>query len=385
MLGHSEEHLSFSLSAWWRSVDRPMFLAIMLIAVFGAMLVMAASPAIAERHNLPAFHFVVRHFLFLGVALLVMVVISMLPLVMIRRLAILGYLACLVLMVMVLFVGAEIKGARRWIDLPFFALQPSEFVKPCLAVLTAWLLARRHASPGFPGFPLCFVTYGVTVFLLVLQPDIGMTVAVSAVWASQLFIGGLPIILVVGFGVVGVGGLIVAYLFIPHVTQRINVFLDPSSGDNYQVTKALEAFMNGGFLGQGPGEGQVKHIIPDAHTDFIFAVAGEEFGSLMAMGLAALFCFVVVRGFYLLLRQSDIFVVYAASGILVQFGFQALVNMGVSLSILPNKGMTLPFVSYGGSSMVAIAFGLGMLLAFTRRKPKLRLRTMVVSAPTGVM
>lgn len=360
--------MRFSLVGWWRSVDRYSVVAIAIIAAFGAVMVMAASPAIAERIGLEPFHFVKRHFIYLTGACFIMVIVSALPVVFIRRMAVLGVALCVVLMMAVLFVGAETKGAKRWIDIMGFTLQPSEFLKPCFAVLVGWLLARRYANPEFPGFTLCFALQGLVVLLLVLQPDIGMTMAITAVWGAQLFIGGFPLWAIGGLAMTTIGGLVVAYMTLPHVARRINTFLDPSSGDNFQVNKSLEAFMNGGFFGQGPGEGRVKHIIPDAHTDFIFAVAGEELGSIAAIILVLLFAFVVVRGFYLLLREQDIFLIYAASGILVQFGFQAVVNMGVSLSLLPNKGMTLPFVSYGGSSMLAIALGMGMLLAFTRKK-----------------
>jgi cell division protein FtsW len=235
-------------------------------------------------------------------------------------------------------------------------------------VVLAWVLALMHTKGNFPGFRIATGIYAFAALLLLIQPDVGMTVLYTVIWAALMFMAGLPIIWVVGTGGAGVVLLVSAYFFFPHVAQRINSFLDPSSGDNYQINKSLEAFAHGGLFGQGPGEGEVKAHLPDSHTDFIFAVAGEELGILACILIVAVFALVLVRGFRRALQESDLFVAYATAGLLVQFGFQALVNMGVAVSLLPNTGMTLPFISYGGSSMISVAITMGMVLALTRRR-----------------
>jgi cell division protein FtsW len=344
----------------------------MAIVACGVVLVMAASPVVAERIGLPPFHFVNRQFAFLFLGLSSMFIFSMLPLVIVRRTAVICFLGTLLLLVAVQVFGAEVKGAKRWLFFGGFTLQPSEFVKPFFAVVTAWILARGSWEVKFPGYRISIGLYALVVFLLITQPDFGMTIAVSTVWGVQMFLAGLPLVWVIGIGVAGVGGAVSAYIFLPHVADRINTFLDPGKGDNYQVEKALEAFVNGGFFGVGPGQGVVKEVIPDSHTDFIFAVAGEEFGTLVCLLIVALFVFVVLRGFLRIYKEEDLFVVFASAGLLVQFAMQAIINMGVSLKLLPNTGMTLPLVSYGGSSTVAICITMGMILCFTRKRFKTR-------------
>jgi cell division protein FtsW len=264
--------------------------------------------------------------------------------------------------------GVEIKGARRWIEIPGLSLQPSEFVKPTFAVVAAWLFAQYRLQPGFPGHFIAIALYLVVVGLLIKQPDLGMAVVVSAVWFTQFFLTGLRLIWVVGGVGAGAGGLVAAYFCLPHVTSRIDRFLNPGSGDSYQVDRSMEAFANGGLWGRGPGEGTVKEYLPDAHADFVFAVVGEELGLLVCLLIVALFAFIVLRGFSRLLQDGNLFVVIAATGLLVQFGLQAIINMASSLHLMPTKGMTLPFISYGGSSMLALGLGMGMLLALTRRR-----------------
>jgi cell division protein FtsW len=267
-----------------------------------------------------------------------------------------------------LVAGVEIKGARRWIALPGLSVQPSEFLKPCFAVVAAWLLAEGKRSQRFPGMAIAFAVFGVIAVLLKSQPDIGMLAVVSGVFFVQLYIGGLNVLLVgIGLGCFAGAG-VAAYSFFPHVRSRVSRFLDPSSGDNYQVQRALEAFGNGGLLGRGPGEGRVKDVLPDAHADTVFAVAGEEFGMIACLIILALFAFIVLRGLLRLLAEADMFVVLAATGLVTSFGLQAFVNMASTLHLIPTKGMTLPFVSYGGSSVLAIALGIGMLLALTRKR-----------------
>jgi len=353
---------------WWWTVDRLNFLALVILMILGSVLVAAGSPPVAKRLNLPGFYFVHRHQVFLMLGFIAMIITSMLPPIAIRRLATLGFVASLFLMVLVPFIGEQTKGAHRWISLMGISVQPSEFMKPCFAVVMAWVCAESHKRVDLPGYKIAIGLYLVVVALLIAQPDFGMTLTVSAMWGIQLFLAGLPMLWVGILGVGAVAGLFGAYHFLPHVAKRINNFLDPAEGDNYQIGKSLEAFKSGGVLGRGPGEGEVKQFLPDSHTDFIFAVAGEEFGAIACLLILALFAFIVLRGLSRVRAENDLFIMLAVVGVLAQFGIQAIVNMGVAVNLLPAKGMTLPFLSYGGSSVVAIALGMGIMLSLTRRR-----------------
>ncbi|MDX2113336.1 MAG: putative lipid II flippase FtsW [Alphaproteobacteria bacterium] len=357
-----------ALARWWWTVDRLNITALVLLVLIGAILVAAGSPPVAKRLDLPDFYFVQRQLAFLALAGVVIVVISMLSPPMIRRLAVVGFSVSMLLMVLVPLIGMETKGAHRWIAIGGFSLQPSEFMKPCFAVVMAWVCAENQKRVDFPGYTLAIGLYLLVVLLLIVQPDFGMTLTVTAVWGIQLFLAGLPMVWVVLIGVAAVVGAVMAYMFLPHVARRIDGFLDPSSGDNYQISRSLEAFKSGGIFGRGPGEGEVKHTLPDSHTDFIFAVAGEEFGVVLCLLILGLYAFIVLRGLSRVWRQNDLFILLAVAGILSQFGIQAIINMGVAVNLFPAKGMTLPFVSYGGSSVVAIAIAVGMMLALTRKK-----------------
>ncbi len=353
---------------WWWTVDRWTLLAVGLLAAMGAVLVMAASPAVADRIGLASFHFVQRQLIYLGPALALIVGVSLLSPLAVRRLATLCLLAAVLLMLTALLFGVEINGARRWLSLGPFVIQPSEFVKPCLAVITAWMFAEHERSPGFPGQLISALLLAIVLALLLAQPDFGMAVVVAAVWFSQFFMAGVPMAWIGGMAFLGLAGAATAYALLPHVASRIDRFLDPAAGDSFQVDTSLEAFRSGGLLGRGPGEGTVKSVLPDAHTDFIFAVAGEEFGLIVCLFIVLLFAFIVLRGFMRMLGEPSYFVLLATAGLLVQFGMQAVVNMGVNLRLMPAKGMTLPFISYGGSSLIALALTMGMVLAFTRRR-----------------
>jgi len=345
-----------------------MLLALLTLSGIGILMVVAASPAVAERLGLESFHFVRRQFIYFMPALAVMIGVSLLTPLAIRRVAVIGLVVALLGLMATLLFGHEVNGASRWIDLGTFVVQPSEFVKPTLAVATAWMLAEQQKNKEFPGYIIAAFLLALTLTLLILQPDFGMAVVVGVVCFAQLFMGGMPTTWVAGLVVFGLGGMSLAYVLLPHVASRIDRFLDPTSGDSYQVDKAMEAFSNGGILGRGPGEGVVKFVLPDAHSDFIFAVIGEEFGLFVGLAIVALFAFVVLRGFYRMFEERNVFVLLAAGGLLVQFGAQAIVNMGVNLRLLPAKGMTLPFISYGGSSLLALALTMGMVLALTRRR-----------------
>lgn len=353
---------------WWWTVDRLTLMALFMLMCLGAVLVAAASPPVATRLNLPAFYFVHRHQTFLAVGFLAMLVISFFSPVTVRRVATIGFLISVILMVAVLFVGVETKGAHRWITLGAVSLQPSEFMKPCFAVVMAWICTEKNRRAGFPGNRLAVGLYILVATLLLLQPDFGMTITVTLMWAIQFFMAGLPFLWVAIILVFGILGSISAYHFFPHVQRRIDSFLDPTAGDNYQVAKSLEAFAQGGVLGRGPGEGQVKRFLPDSHTDFVFSVAGEEFGMLACVLIVFLFGLIVLRSLRRVGGESDLFTLLAVTGLVAQFGIQAIINMGVAVNLLPAKGMTLPFLSYGGSSVIAIAIGMGMVLALTRRR-----------------
>mgnify|MGYP003626475182 CR=1 FL=1 len=356
------------LGHWWWTVDRWTLAAIAALMAFGTILALASSPAVAVRIGVDELHFVKRHLALLPLAVMLIVGVSLLTPVQVRRLSLLGFACCLALLVLTLLVGPEIKGARRWIGIAGFSLQASEFVKPTFALVTAWLLSEQARDPRFPGMPIAVAAFAIVISLVLAQPDLGQTVVITTVWMAQIFLAGIPLWLVFGGIIAAIAGLAGAYLLLPHVTSRIDRFLDPSSGDTYQIDRSLEAFNNGGLFGRGPGEGVVKNYLPDAHADFVFAVAGEELGLIVSLAIVGLFAFIVLRGMGRALADHSLFALLAVSGLMTQFGLQALINMGSSLQLMPTKGMTLPFISYGGSSLLAIGLGLGMALALTRRR-----------------
>ncbi len=356
------------MGRWWWTVDRPTLIALFILICIGAVLVTASSPAVAVRIGASPFHFIHRQHIFLVLSLFVMFIVSLQSTQNVRRIAIIGFVTSIALMTLLPFFGTDIKGAKRWINLIGISVQPSEFLKPCMAVLMAWIFHLRNQHVGFPGWRIAIGLYALVVALLLIQPDLGMTVTISATWALQFFLAGLPFVWVIALAVGGGVGLWGAYHLFSHVHKRIDNFLDPASGDNYQVEKSLEAFASGGWLGRGPGEGKVKLQLPDSHTDFVFAVAGEEFGLIACLIIVFIFGFIVIRGMINLRNENDFFTMTAVAGLLAQFGIQAIINMGVAVNLLPAKGMTLPFLSYGGSSLIAIALGMGMMLALTRRR-----------------
>ncbi|MBC9209900.1 cell division protein FtsW [Roseomonas aerophila] len=356
------------LGRWWWTVDRWTLAALLALVGFGYVMLLAASPGVAERIGASSRDmFVLKQVFFLAAAVGVIVVISVMPMKMVRRLALLGCVVALLMTMATLSIGVEIKGARRWLHLPGMTLQPSEFMKPCFAVVAAWLLAEGK-NYGWRAYAAAGVLFLLIVGTLAKQPDMGMLMVVASVFFAQLFVVGINMVFVVGLGVAGVLGGVGAYLVMPHFRDRFDRFLDPASGDTYQVTVAMEAFGHGGLLGVGPGEGRLKAMLPDAHADFVYAVAGEEFGMMICLLILGIFGFIVLRGMLRLLGERDMFIILGATGLLTQFGLQAFINMASALHLIPTKGMTLPFVSYGGSSVIAVALGMGMLLALTRRR-----------------
>jgi cell division protein FtsW len=356
------------LARWWFTVDRMLLIAILALIGSGLVLSLAASPAVAVRRGLPVFHFFERHLAFAAAGVVLMIVLSLLDPRRIRRLCLVLFALAVALMVAVLFVGPEINGARRWIRIGGSSLQPSEIAKPAFVVLTAWLFAESERRRDVPARALAIGAYVVFAVLLVLEPDVGQTLLVTLVWVTMFFVSGMPVRWLVGFAVMlplAAGG---AYAAFGHVRGRVHRFLDPASGDNYQVEKALEAITRGRLLGRGPGEGTVKTVLPDAHTDFVLAVIAEEYGVLACLVLVALIAFIVLKALARALGSQDPFARNAVTGLALLFALQSMINLSVNTGLIPAKGLTLPFVSYGGTSMLAMATVMGLLLSLSRRR-----------------
>ncbi|WP_292531795.1 FtsW/RodA/SpoVE family cell cycle protein [Methylocystis sp.] len=369
-------------SDWAWTVDRWLLASVALLIVAGLVFAMAGSPPVAERLHLATFHFVNKQAIYLVPALVVMVATSFLSPRHVRRLALVIFVVSLALVFATIFYGQEVKGAKRWI----LGIQPSEFLKPAFVVLVAWAFSEGARRKDVPGNLIALLLLPIAIAPLMLQPDFGQTMLISIVWAALFFMAGLHWIWVVGLGGLGGASALLAYKFVPHVHTRIETFLEPPPPvagvpANFQSETALESFIAGSWFGRGPGEGAIKRILPDSHTDFIFAVIGEEFGVLVCIALGAVFAFVVVRGLFSAARNSDPFCRFATAGLVMLFGLQSCINMAVNVHLMPAKGMTLPFVSYGGSSLISLSLGMGFLLAVTRKRP--RARVMSELAATG--
>jgi cell division protein FtsW len=362
-----------AFAAWWWTVDKFTLAALLALMLAGIVLSLAASPPVAARLNLEPFYFVNRHILFLIPAIGVMLATSFLPPRHIRRIAFAVFLVSLALVFLTLHYGAEVKGARRWLVILGVNIQPSEFLKPAFVILIAWLFGESARRPEMPANTMALALLGAVVTGLVLQPDFGQTMLILAVWGALFFLAGMRVIWVAGLGAAAMVGLTGAYFTVPHVARRIRGFIDRSSGDTFNIDQAVESFIRGGWFGRGPGEGTIKRILPEGHTDFIFAVAAEEFGVVLCLVLLLLFAFIVLRGLHHALRHHDPFQRFAAAGLSILFGLQSAINMAVNAHLMPAKGMTLPFVSYGGSSMISLAWGMGMLLALTRDRPRVEI------------
>lgn len=365
-----------ALGRWFWTIDKGLLALVLLLVGVGIIAVAAASPAAAHRYSGGAVQFgdlfyLKRQILWVLAGVPLMLSVSMLPIAWARRLALGGTALCLVALFAVPFVGFEANGAVRWIQLPGFAFQPSEFLKPLFIVTTAWLLSLRLEDRSAPTMQLSFGLLVVVAALLVKQPDFGQTALFIAVWLAQAVLAGMSVVVLGILLVAGALALGAAYMFVPHVTSRIDRFIT-GGGDTYQIDRALDAFKAGGLFGAGPGEGQMKFRLPEPHTDYIFSVIGEEFGAIACILLALLYLAIVVRVLLQLLDEEDPFVFLAGAGLVTQFGLQAAINMAVNLNLLPSKGMTLPFVSHGGSSFLAVSLGMGLLLALTRRNPYLK-------------
>jgi len=364
---------STPLSHWWWTVDRLLLAALTALILGGIILSLAASPPVATRIGLDPFHFFNRHVMFILPAFLVMIGISFLSPRQVRRSALIMFAVSVMLLAATLAFGAEVKGSRRWISILGISIQASEFAKPAFVVLVAWLFSESARQPEMPATSLALAALLLVVALLVLEPDFGQTMLILMVWGALFFMAGMRMIWVAGLAGAALAGLFGAYMFVPHVARRIKRFMDPASGDTFQVDMATESFARGSWFGQGPGEGTIKRILPDSHTDFVFAVAAEEFGIILCLALVALFAFIVLRALKAAYRTEDLFTRFAASGLAILFGIQSAINMAVNLHLIPAKGMTLPFISYGGSSMLSLAYGMGMLLALTRQRSPIEL------------
>ena len=353
------------LGIWWWTVDRGILVAASALAVMGIFLVMAASPPVADRIGFESNHFVWRHMMFLIPTIIMLLVTSVLSHRLIRIFGLLGILGSVLLIILAIVAGPEVKGATRWIPFGPFKLQPSEFAKPCFAIVSAWLLSLWREEKNFPGWMISMGCLAVLAGLLVLQPDMGMTFVIVLTWALQIFLAGMPlaIVMVLALFVAPIAA-VTAFFALGHVQDRVMKFWE---GGSMQADNAMRSFSNGGLFGVGPGNGEVKYHLPDAHADFIFAVAGEEFGAMMCLALVGFYAFIVFRGFSKAFTSENLFLILAISGISMQFGLQAAIHMASSVHLIPTKGMTLPFISYGGSSMLATGLTIGVLLALTRK------------------
>ena len=364
-----------AVGRWFWEIDRVLLLMLAILIGIGLIAVAAASPAAGQRYSggnvvVPPLYFFYRQIAWIGVSLPVMIAISMMGRTAARRLSLIGAGLFIGLLVLVPIVGPEVNGARRWINIGIGQLQPSEFLKPFYVVSMAWLLSLRDRDKGLPVYWLSAIPVALIAVLLMKQPDFGSSIIFASVWIAMLALAGLPLRILGILGAGGVVAVVLAYFFYPVATLRIDGFLF-GAGDNFQVENAMRTLTAGGLFGMGPGGGTRKFGLPEPHTDYIFSVIGEEFGLIACLAIALLYLAIVVRVLVKLLDEENLFALLAGAGLVIEFGLQALINMAVNVQLAPSKGMTLPFISYGGSSMLALSIGMGLLLAFTRRNPYL--------------
>ena len=353
------------VGVWWWTVDKWLLASAMMLIVIGTLLVMAAGPAVANLIQLSSQHFIIRQLIYLVPTLGLMIAVSMLEPRTIRACALFGLAVIIGLMIVAIVMGSEVKGATRWVSIAGFSLQPSELAKPLFAIVSAWLLTLWREGQDFPGWAYATALLGIIVAILIAQPDIGMTLMMLLTWGFQMFLAGMPMLFVIGGILVAPALFYLAYLYLPHVKLRVDKFFE---GGSWQVERAMESFAKGGYLGVGPGDGRVKLHLPDAHSDFIFAVAAEEYGALACLALLGLYGFIILRGFVRSLAGDGLFCLIASASLVMQFGAQACIHMASSINLIPTKGMTLPFISYGGSSLLASGLTIGLILALTRKR-----------------
>lgn len=356
------------LANWWWTVDRVLLSCFVVMVGFGYIMSFAASPAVAHKLEIDAFHFVYRQLFFLSLSFIVAIGLSMLAPEHLRRLAFLGAIVALGGIILTLFGGDAVKGAKRWIRVFGFSIQPSEFLKPCFVVVVAWCFTLKNVRFNMPGTLMAFLLYVFVAVLLIMQPDIGQTVLLGLMWGVLFYLAGGSLATITGLSLVALIGGMGIYNNFAHVQSRVNRFLDPSSGDTFQTDKAMEAIQNSGLLGSGLGDGQVKFNLPDAHTDYVFAVAIEEGGMLFGLMIVSVFAVFILRAFWCLAQENRHWIQLTGIGLVTLIGLQTFINLGVNLNIMPAKGITLPFISYGGSSLLALSLTMGMILALTRKR-----------------
>ncbi len=354
------------LKRWWIDVDKINFLLIISIIVFGLIMTASSSPAIAKRIEVDKFFFLKKQLIFAVIAIFFLIAISFLNQIQIKIFGLFGLFGAILLLILVLMIGLEAKGSKRWLVIAGFTLQPSEFAKTFFIVFNAYLLQRLDYRDWRLKYGISAGLYFLIALLLILQPDFGMTLSLTILWLAQLFIYGIPLIILFGVTILGIIGIFLAYLTFPHVADRIHKFLD-ADHKNYQVERSIDAFINGSFFGRGPGNGVVKKFIPDAHTDFVFSVIAEEFGIVACVVIIIAFAYLITRIIKRAIEEEDLFIYLSLCGLMMQFTLQVIVNIGVSLAMLPTKGMTLPFISYGGSSIISMSLCFGLILSFTKK------------------
>lgn len=351
---------------WWNSIDVKALINIIFIMLLGILLLTSAGSGISEKLGLSHYYFVKKQLAFLLVGIFTILFLSALNEKYIRRIIFIGFIATIILLILVIFFGDSTKGAKRWLNIMGFSLQPSEFLKPFYTCFIAIILSHEKSKMNFKIFCICVFFNALIAILLLLQPDFGMTITNTIATFSLFFIAGIKLSWLLLVLVIFVCGIYGAYLFFPHVAKRIDKFMDPTNSSNYQVQKSVSSYLNGGFFGKGPGEGTIKYVLPDAHTDFIFAVGAEEFGLIFCLIIIVAFAIFILRALWSLTKFSNLFHVYAIFGIMMHFAMQFLFNIGVTLNIFPTKGMTLPFISYGGSSMLAFSIAAGIYLNLSK-------------------
>lgn len=359
---------NYLLSNWWWKIDKVTLGIVLSMIGLGLVFVGSASTSVAERIGLDGFHFLKKHFFYALASICIIFLTSMFSVKQVKLSSLIGIIICFFLLIMVLLWGQELKGAKRWITILGFSMQPSEFVKPFFAITNAIILSCISNNRNIFEYKWSLLFYIVITSLVLMEPDLGMTVMISAIWGIQIFIAGISFVYVFILLNLFFMVLFVSYFFFPHVAKRIDGFLTPEAESNYQINRSLLAIENGGIFGKGPGEGVIKNSIPDSHADFIFAVIGEELGMIFSIVIILTYLFLVTRGMIKLLKERDVFIFYAVSGLLMQIAFQSIINIGVTVKLFPAKGMTLPFISYGGSAMLSVALSVGFILALTRKK-----------------
>jgi len=359
------------IAKWFWTVDRGLLAAALTLIGMGVALSFASSPAaiLADESVTDPFHYSWRMLVWATGGTVAMLVASLLSPKGVRRIALLALVCAIVVMAALPFIGNEVKGAARWVNLGPFSLQPSEFAKPGLIVFAAWMFSEAQKGQGVPGVSIAFGAWALTVGLLLIQPDIGQTLLITTTFMAVFFMAGVPLKWVAALGAAGAAGVVGLYFAFSHMRDRLSRFLSPETTDTHQIDRASEAIRAGGLVGRGVGEGVMKRSVPDLHTDFIYSVGAEEFGLVLSLAMIGLYAFIVVRGMRRAMKLTDAFEQTAAAGLFMLVGLQACINIAVNLNLIPTKGMTLPFISYGGSSMLAMGLTMGLALALTRRRP----------------